>query len=182
MVALQHVGIVFANCKLPRPSFERCRPIWRDVSAEGPGTVMVLTVDVVGDGSADGDEARAGRDRKKPSFREKYVDDVGEADAAFAAQHASRFVESEDAVKAAAIDQFAAGVETRVAIAAAQTIGEQGAGRGSSENFRHLVVPRRLVDVTGAQSSGNGPTREFARWATALRIACARLRLIDQSY
>ncbi len=119
-----------------------------DVSAEGPSTVMVLTVDVVGDCAANGDEACAGRDRKEPSFREKYVDDVGEADAAFAAKHASRFVESEDAVKAPAVDQFSAGVETRVAIAASKAIGEQRSGRGSSENFRHLVVPRRLVDVT----------------------------------
>ena len=118
-----------------------------DVSAESSSAVMVLTVDVVGDGSADGDEAGAGRDGKKPSFRKKYVDDVGEADAAFAAQHASRFVETEDAVQSAAVDQFAAGVETRVAVAAAEAVGKQGAGRGGSENFRHLVVPCRLVDV-----------------------------------
>jgi hypothetical protein len=118
-----------------------------NVSAESPSAMMVLAVDVVGDGSANGDESRAGRDRKKPSSREEYVEDIGEADAAFATEHASRFVESEDSVKAAAIDQLAAGVETRVAIAAAEAIREQGAGGGTSENFRHLVVPRRLMDV-----------------------------------
>jgi len=103
-----------------------------NVSAESPSTMMILAVDVVGDGSADGDESRAGRDRKKPSFREEYVDDIGEADSAFATEHASRFVESKDAVKAAAIDQLAASVETRVAIACGRAIGEQGPGRSSS--------------------------------------------------
>ncbi len=95
----------------------------------------------------DGDEASAGRDRKEPSFREEYIDDVGEADAAFAAEHAGGFVETENAVEAAAVNQFASGVETGVAVTAAEAIGEQGARRGSSENFRHLVIPRRPVDV-----------------------------------
>src|SRR6267143_450749 len=113
-----------------------------NVSAEGSGTVMVLTMHVVGNGPAHGNEARARRDQQKPSFREKYVDDIGKADATFAAQHASGFVEPEDAVEAAAVDQFAAGVETRVPVAAAETIWEQGVGCGSSENVRHLVVPR----------------------------------------
>src|SRR5260370_23566538 len=112
-----------------------------NVSAEGSSTVMVLTVDVVGNSSTDCDEARAGRDGKEPSFRKEYVEDVGEADAAFAAEHDSRFVESEDTVEAATVDQSTAGVETRVSIAAAEAIGEQGSRRGRSENVRHLVVP-----------------------------------------
>src|SRR5665811_924838 len=118
-----------------------------DVSAEGSSAVMVLTMNVVGDGSADSDKAGSGRDGKKPSFREEYVEDVREADAAFATEHASGFIETEDAVETAAVDQFAAGVETRVAVTAAEAIGEQGARRGSFENLRHLVVPRRFVDV-----------------------------------
>jgi hypothetical protein len=85
---------------------------------------MVLTVHVVGNGSADGDEASAGRGRKEPSFREKYVDDVGKADAAFAADHASGFVKTEDAVESATVNQLSSGVQTRVAVAAAEAIGE----------------------------------------------------------
>jgi hypothetical protein len=54
----------------------------------------------------------------------KYIDDVGKADAAFAAQHAGGFVETENAVETAAVDQFAVGVETRVAVTAAQAIRE----------------------------------------------------------
>jgi hypothetical protein len=95
-----------------------------NVRAKGSAAVMVLTVHVVGDGSADSDEAGAGRDRKEPSFREKHVDDVGEADAAFAADHAGGFVETENAVKSATVNQFSSGVETRVAVTAAEAIGE----------------------------------------------------------
>jgi hypothetical protein len=108
---------------------------------------MVLTVDVVGNRSAHGNEAGAGRDGKKPSLRKEYVDDVGEADAAFATKQASGFVETEDAIETAAVDQSAAGIETRVAVAAAEAIREQGSGRSRLKNFRDLVVPSRLVDV-----------------------------------
>jgi len=107
-----------------------------NVSAEGSSAVMVLTVNVVGNSTADGDEASAGRNGKKPSSREEYVDDVGETDAAFAADHASGFVETEDAIESATVNQFSSGVETRVAIAAAEAIGQQRAGRGISENVR----------------------------------------------
>ena len=118
-----------------------------DMSPEGSSAVMVLTVDVVGNRSAHRNEASAGRDGKKPSLRKEYVDDVGEADAALAAEQARGFVETEDAVETAAVDQSAAGVETRVAVAATEAIREQGSGRGSLENPRDLVVPSRLVDV-----------------------------------
>ena len=132
-----------------------------DVSSEGSRTVMVLAVDVVGNGSADGNEARAGRDGKEPSLRKEYVENIGEADAAFAAEYARRFVETENAVETATVDQFAAGVETRIAVTAAEAMGEQRAGRGGLENFRHLVVPRRLVDVTVRNLRDNVPTSEL---------------------
>ena len=90
-----------------------------DMRAEGSGAVMVLSMNIVGDRSADGDEARAGSDRKKPSLRKKHIDDIGEGDAAFAAKHSGRFVEAENAVEAAAIDQLATSVEAGIAVAAA---------------------------------------------------------------
>src|SRR5229473_4561013 len=84
----QHVGILFGIAD-HQTVVRAMQADLADMSAEGSSAVMVLTVDVVGDGSADGDEARAGRDGKEPSFREEYAEDVGEADAAFAAEHAS---------------------------------------------------------------------------------------------
>ena len=118
-----------------------------NMSAEASRAVMVFAMNVVGDCSANGNEARAGRDGKEPSLRQKHIDDVREADAAFAAQHPSEFVESENAVEAAAVDQFAAGVETGIAIAASKAIREQGIRRGSFENLRQLIVPSRFVDM-----------------------------------
>ena len=48
-----------------KPSFERCRQILANVTSESSSAVMVLTVDVICDGSADGNEARAGREREE---------------------------------------------------------------------------------------------------------------------
>src|SRR5208282_38544 len=118
-----------------------------DVSTEGSSAMMVLTVHVIGDGSTYSDEAGAGRDGKEPSFGKKNVDDVGEAHAAFAAKHAGGFVETEDTVETGTVDQFAVGVETGIAVAAAEAIRKQRTGRGSLEKFRYLVAPCGFVDV-----------------------------------
>ncbi len=118
-----------------------------DVRAEGSRTVVILSMEVVGDRATDGDEASAGRDCKEPSLREKHIDDVREADAAFAAEHARGFIEGQEAVESPAIDEFASGVETGVAVTASETIGKQGARRGSLKDLRQLIVPCRFVDV-----------------------------------
>ena len=96
-----------------------------NVTAESSSAVMVLAVDVVGDGPANSNEASARRDGKKPSSRKKYIENVGQADTTFAANHARRFVETENAVEASAVDQFAAGVETRITVTTSETMGEQ---------------------------------------------------------
>jgi hypothetical protein len=85
--------------------------------------VVVLAVDVVGNRSANGDKAGAGRDGKKPPSREKYLDDVGEVDSAFATQHARGLVEAENAVETAAVNQFTASVEARITITPAKAVG-----------------------------------------------------------
>jgi hypothetical protein len=106
-----------------------------DVRAEGSGAVMILAMHVVRDRSADRNKASSGSNGQEPSLRQKHVDDVGKADAAFAAHHARGFVKPEDAVEATAVDQIAAGVETRVAVAASQSIRKQRTGRGRAENL-----------------------------------------------
>jgi hypothetical protein len=96
---------------------------------------MVLTMNVIRNGPTNGDETSAGCDRKKPSLREKYVDNIGKAYTALAAHYARRFVKGKDAVESATIDQFAAAVETRIAVAAAEAIRKQRAGCGGFENL-----------------------------------------------
>src|SRR5271165_1854766 len=115
----QHIGIYFGSAD-HHTVVRAMQCDLADVVSEGSSAVMVLAVDVVSNGSADGHEARAGRDGKEPSLRQKYVENVGEADAAFAAEHASRLVETQDAVETAAIDQLTSAVETRIAVTAAE--------------------------------------------------------------
>ena len=43
--------------------------------------------------------------------------------------HASGFVETENAIETAAVDQFTASVEAGIAVAAAEAIGKQGTRR-----------------------------------------------------
>lgn len=118
-----------------------------DVRAEGSRTVVILSMDIVGDRASDRDEAGAGSDWKEPSLREKHIDDVREADTAFAAKYAGRFVEGQEAIEAPAVDEFAPGVETGVAVTASEAIGKQGARHGGLKDLRQLIVPCRFVDV-----------------------------------
>src|SRR5271156_3336397 len=118
-----------------------------DVRTESSGAVVILSMDVIGDRSADGDEASAGSDRKEPSFREKHIDDVGEADSAFAAQHAGGFIEGQQAVQSPAIEEFTPCVETGVAVTASQTVGKQAAGSGTLKNVGYLIAPCGPMDV-----------------------------------
>lgn len=113
--------------------------------AESPRTMMVLTVDVICYGSADGHEACAGSDGKKPPFWKKYVENIGQADTAFATDHARRFVETENAVEALTLDEIAACVEARIPVTPSQTKRKQTARFGGVEDPGYLVIPGRLV-------------------------------------
>lgn len=102
----------------------------QNVRAERSGAVMVLSMDIVGDGAADSDELSAGSNWQKPAFGEKYPDKVGEGDTALAAEDASGVIESEDAIQTAAIDERAIRVEARVAVTASQTVWKKRAVAG----------------------------------------------------
>jgi hypothetical protein len=96
-----------------------------NMSAEGPGTVMVLAMHVVGDSSANRHKTSAGSHWKEPSLGKKNVDDSGEADPAFAANHSTGFVKTENPVETPAVDKPAPSVETRIPIAATESIRKQ---------------------------------------------------------
>ena len=68
-----------------------------------PATMMVLAVDVVGDGAADGDELRARRHRQEPAARNATREDVGQQHAGLALEHAARRVERDEAIEAARV-------------------------------------------------------------------------------
>jgi len=123
------------------------KPDLSHVSAKGSSAVVVLAVNVIGNGPANRDEPSARCDRKKPSPGEEYIDNIGKADTILEAQHARRFVKAKNAVESTTIDQFTAAIETRIAIAAAEAIRKQRTGDGGFENLGQLVVPRRPVNT-----------------------------------
>jgi hypothetical protein len=67
------MSALYSALQITSPSLERCRPIWLTCVPKFPRSGG-FSVDVVGDRSPDGDEARAGSDRKEPSFREEHVE------------------------------------------------------------------------------------------------------------
>jgi hypothetical protein len=140
------------------------------MGAEGAGPVMVLPVDVVGDGAAERDEARAGRDRQEPALRQRHVDDGGEENARLGADDARLEVEIEDAVERAAVEDDATVVEARVAVAPAIAIRKQRPriaviDRQDGREPRHR--PRFLRDAREA-APGRG-----RRASTRRRAWCA---------
>src|SRR6516162_8001784 len=134
-----------------------------NVGAKGAGTVMVLTMDVVCDRAADGDEAGAGSHGHKPAFGEEGLDDIRQAHAAFAANHSRRFVETQNTVQTMAVDEVAARVEAGITVAAPDTKGQQGAGSGRGENFRDLVVPGGLVHIAMRDLRVAAPGKDACR-------------------
>ena len=97
----------------------------RDVVAEGAGDVVVLAVDVVGDGAAEGDVLGSGRDGQEESARHGEVEDLRERDARFGGEHAGRGIEVDQAVHAGGLQQGAVLEQADVAVAAAQADGER---------------------------------------------------------
>jgi acetaldehyde dehydrogenase (acetylating) len=116
------------------------------VTAKGSGTMMVLSVDIVGDRSADGHEASARSNRKKPSPREEHIDDVGKTDAAFGSKEAARLVETKKSIEALAVNEASAGIQAGIPIAAAEPIRKQRIRCGGLKDLGHLIIPRRFVN------------------------------------
>lgn len=57
------------------------------MSAEGAVTMVVLSVNVTGDGTANGDEARAGHDWQEPATRHKGSQNVIQRNTCSAGKH-----------------------------------------------------------------------------------------------
>lgn len=117
-----------------------------DVGSEGSGAVMVLAVDVIGDGAADGDKASPGGYGEKPASGYNKFEYLGKTDAGLATDHAEGWVKAQDAVEAARIDEVASGIETGIAITAAESVRKKSARGTVVENGRYLIIPGGLVN------------------------------------
>lgn len=116
-----------------------------NVSAKGPCAVVVLPMHVVCDCPAHSDEACSRRDREKPTFGKKYVNKIAKRDTTLAADHSRGFVETQNPIEATTLDQVAACVKARIAVAPALAIGKQAARLSGIEYLGNLVIPRWFV-------------------------------------
>src|SRR5262245_21440764 len=120
------------------------------MAAERAGQMMVLSVDIVRDGTADGQEPRSGSHGNEPSRRHDELQDVIEQHARFALQDALLTVETNEAIELARTQQRAACVETAVAIAARIAEWQHGAvGRFARERSESTLEIEH--NVLGAQ-------------------------------
>jgi hypothetical protein len=95
-----------------------------DMTTEGPGGMMVLAVNVIGDRAAERDEPCTWRRRQKPAARKGEGEQRRERKARLRAQDPGRLVEGHETVEAPHVDRSAFAVEAGVAIRPAQATGK----------------------------------------------------------
>ena len=120
-----------------------------DVGAEAPGGVMILAVDVGGDGPANGDVAGAGCHRHEPTLRHDLAQQAVEGGTGQDPGRAARVVELEQARHAGRADDQAPCVHCRVAVGPPQPAGDGSPGPGGLGGHRQLVGVGRAHDVRG---------------------------------
>ena len=94
------------------------------VGTERAGAMVVLAVDVVGDGSADRDPSGTRHHRQEPAPRNDQREDLGQGHSGLAAEEAGGFVEADQAVQPRDVEQHAAVVQATVAVAPPVCMGE----------------------------------------------------------
>lgn len=90
--------------------------------------MMVLAVNIVGDGAANRHKFRAWRDWQEPTAWDDNFQQIAQCDAGFNPNSSAFPVKIEDAIYGKTIQQFATVIQARVAIAAAKSIGQQRTG------------------------------------------------------
>src|SRR5580658_6490364 len=96
--------------------------------AKGAGDVMILAMNVVGDGSANGDVFRSRRYREKKAARDGEIQDFSQSYSRLAAQDTSCRIEGEQAVHAKSLQQHAIFEQADITIAPAGANGQQAGG------------------------------------------------------
>ena len=148
----------------------------RDVAAEGAGDVVVLAVDVVGDGAAEGDVFGSGRDGQEEAARDGEVEDLRERDAGLGGEKAGLGVEVDQAVHAGGEQQIAVLEQADVAIAAAQSDGQRAVVQAAAAGGKSLC---QCSGTTLASYSDSGPRirrRTCAVWSFGADDMSIRIR------
>ena len=114
--------------------------------AKTAGAVMVLAMDVGGDGAANADPAGAGDDGQAEAARHEQPVDLGQARARLADQHATCSIEIQQPIEPRHVDDAAAFDLRRIAIGAAEAT-RQHRAFGLVEKLRQLAAtlwPRQM--------------------------------------
>ena len=149
-----------------------------DVAAEGSGAVVVLAVDVVGDGAAERHELGARRHRHEPAAGHADGQERADRQSRLGPNHAGRPVGRHDAVEPAGAQQVAAVVEAHVAVGAPHAVGQRGTDAGP-EGAGEVVEVGRLGHAAPrarhpAPGRGGGPERVGPDGAGHRRTTCAQ--------
>ena len=102
-----------------------------NVVAKGARSLMVLAVDVVGNGATERNVLRPRSDRQKEAARHREVENLCQRDAGLGGQDAGLGVEVEQAVHARRLQQVAVFQQANVAVAAAQSHRQRAAAQPS---------------------------------------------------
>lgn len=102
---------------------------------------MVLAVDIIGDGAANGDITGAGRDRKKPASRDTESEYFVQSYSGLAAQNATLLIERLKAVEAARIQEGPIRNQADIPVTATHSDGEHSRRSGSC-GFGSLILER----------------------------------------
>jgi hypothetical protein len=129
-----------------------------DVVAEAAVVVVVLAVDVAGDGAAHGDVARARGDRHEEAERHEGPHQRVEADPGGDGDLGAGHVDQPDGVEPRAVDDGAARRLGGVPVAAAEAAGDDVA-LAVQQGLAH-VVARLGSEVLGGGGRGATPTRD----------------------
>jgi hypothetical protein len=134
---LEPVGVLRRTAHDPRSvRAQELQP--PDVAAEAARPVVVLAVDVVGDRAADGHVLGTGRDRKEPAARNDERENLVQTHAGLAGEQAGGGIERVEAVQTAGGEEDAPLVQTGIAIAAAESVGQRRSALGDG---KRLVAP-----------------------------------------
>jgi hypothetical protein len=121
-----------------------------DMGAEGAVDMMVLAVDIRGDGAAEGHELGAGHDGQEPASRKEGFDDLGEAYARFGDQESGGLVKRDHPRQAEGAHREPAFVrQSGIAVSAPESAADPAAGRGPG--LRQLGHRRRAGLRGGGQ-------------------------------
>jgi hypothetical protein len=117
-----------------------------DVGGEGAVAVVVLAVDVRGDGAADGDVAGAGGDGHEPALGHGEAEEVVEAQAGLGGDDPGAAVEGQHLAHARGVGHRAAGVLGGVPVGAAQAPGDDATLAGCVDGGGEALGRRRVQD------------------------------------